>query len=131
MIIYITGKFDKIKSIERKIALIIVLTTIILMLFENIIGIKMYLIACIGAVLLVLTGVLSEKEALGAIHQPTIFLFAGVLTLSDAIKVTGVGDLVADYMIKMVGDTTNPYVMMAVFLRFRFCLHRLCRIWRH
>lgn len=91
----------------------------------------MYLIACIGAVLLVLTGVLSEKEALGAIHQPTIFLFAGVLTLSDAIKVTGVGDLVADYMIKMVGDTTNPYVMMAVFLRFRFCLHRLCRIWRH
>ena len=75
----------------------------------------MYLIACIGAVLLVLTGVLSEKEALGAIHQPTIFLFAGVLTLSDAIKVTGVGDLVADYMIKMVGDTTNPYVMMAVF----------------
>lgn len=32
------------------------------MLFENIIGIKMYLIACIGAVLLVLTGVLSEKK---------------------------------------------------------------------
>ena len=88
-------KAIKLSPLKEKIALIIVLTTIILMLFENIIGIKMYLIACIGAVLLVLTGVLSEKEALGAIHQPTIFLFAGVLTLSDAIKVTGVGDLVA------------------------------------
>ena len=42
-------------------------------------------------------------------------LFAGVLTLFDAIQVTDVGDLVADYMIKMAGDTTNPYVMMAVF----------------
>ncbi|WP_418883157.1 SLC13 family permease [Waltera sp.] len=112
----------KLSPLKEKIALIIVLTTIILMLFENIIGIKMYLIACIGAVLLVLTGVLSEKEALGAIHQPTIFLFAGVLTLSDAIKVTGVGDLVADYMIKMVGDTTNPYVMMAVFFIIPFLL---------
>ena len=123
------SKFDdnihnstKLSPLKEKIALIIVLTTIILMLFENIIGIKMYLIACIGAVLLVLTGVLSEKEALGAIHQPTIFLFAGVLTLSDAIKVTGVGDLVADYMIKMVGDTTNPYVMMAVFFTIPFLL---------
>ena len=112
----------KLSPLKEKIALIIVLTTIILMLFENIIGIKMYLIACIGAVLLVLTGVLSEKEALGAIHQPTIFLFAGVLTLSDAIKVTGVGDLVADYMIKMVGDTTNPYVMMAVLFTIPFLL---------
>ena len=105
----------KLSPLKEKIALIIVL-------IENIIGIKMYLIACIGAVLLVLTGVLSEKEALGAIHQPTIFLFAGVLTLSDAIKVTGVGDLVADYMIKMVGDTTNPYVMMAVFFTIPFLL---------
>lgn len=112
----------KLSPLKEKIALIIVLTTIILMLFENIIGIKMYLIACIGAVLLVLTGVLSEKEALGAIHQPTIFLFAGVLTLSDAIQVTGVGDLVADYMIKIAGDTTNPYVMMAVFFIIPFLL---------
>ena len=112
----------KLSPLKEKIALIIVLTTIILMLFENIIGIKMYLIACIGAVLLVLTGVLSEKEALGAIHQPTIFLFAGVLTLSDAIQVTGVGDLVADYMIKMAGDTKNPYVMMAVFFSIPFLL---------
>ena len=102
----------KLSPLKEKIALIIVLTTIILMLFENIIGIKMYLIACIGAVLLVLTGVLSEKEALGAIHQPTIFLFAGVLTLSDAIKVTGVGDLVADYM--MAVFFTIPFLLTQV-----------------
>lgn len=112
----------KLSPLKEKIALIIILTTIVLMFFENVIGIKMYLIACVGAVLLVLTGVLSEKEALSAIHQPTIFLFAGVLALSDAIKVTGVGNLVADYMIRILGDTTNPYIIMAIFFTIPFLL---------
>ena len=102
---------NKLDPFKEKIALIIVLATIILMLFENVIGVKMYLIACIGAVLLVLSGVLSEKEALESIHQPTIFLFAGVLALSDAIKVTGAGDLVADFMIHLLGNATNPYII--------------------
>ena len=126
------GKFDdsvhgaetseKLSPFKEKLALIIVLGTIVLMLFENVIGVKMYLIACIGAVLLVLTGVLSEKEALNSIHQPTIFLFAGVLSLSDAIKVTGAGDLVADLMIRILGDTANPYIMMTVFFMIPFLL---------
>ena len=113
---------DKLDPFKEKIALIIVLATIILMLFENVIGVKMYLIACIGAVLLVLSGVLSEKEALESIHQPTIFLFAGVLALSDAIKVTGAGDLVADLMIHLLGNATNPYIIMAVFFTIPFLL---------
>lgn len=117
-----SGNTVKMSPFKEKLALIIVLTTIILMLFENVIGIKMYLIACIGAVLLVLTGVLSEKEALESVHMPTIFLFAGVLTLSDAIKITGVGDLVADFMIKLVGGTTNTYLMMAIFFFIPFLL---------
>lgn len=113
---------EKLSPFKEKLALIIVLGTIVLMLFENVIGVKMYLIACIGAVLLVLTGVLSEKEALNSIHQPTIFLFAGVLSLSDAIKVTGAGDLVADLMIRILGDTANPYIMMTVFFMIPFLL---------
>lgn len=107
---------------QEKIAMVIILGSIGLMLLENVIGVDMYLIACIGAVLLVLTGVLSEKEALGSIHMPTIFLFAGVLALSDAIKVTGAGEVVADLMIKIIGNNTNTYVIMAVFFMIPFIL---------
>lgn len=92
------------------------------MLLESVIGIKMYLTASIGACLLVLCGVLSEREALSSIHQPTVFLFAGVLALSDAIKVTGAGDVVADWMISLLGNTTNPYIIMAVFFIIPFLL---------
>lgn len=121
-----TGKkAAKLSPVKEKIAIIIILVTILAMLFESVIGIPMYLVACIGAVLLVLCGILTEKEALESIHQPTIFLFAGVLTLSEAIKKTGAGDVVADWMISLIGNTTNPYLIMAVFFLIPFFLTQI------
>ena len=108
--------------IGYKIAFVIIGLTIAGMLFEKMIGIDMYLTASVGAVLLVLTGVLSEQEALSSIHQPTVFLFAGVLALSDAIRLTGAGDVVADWMIRLLGNTTNPYIIMTVFYVIPFLL---------
>ena len=113
---------EKLSPFKRKLAVLIVLVSIAMMLLENVIGVKMYLTSCIGAAALVLTGVLSEKEALNSIHQPTIFLFAGVLALSDAIQTTGAGDVVADWMIRLLADTTNPYIIMLVFFLVPFIL---------
>lgn len=113
---------SKLTPFKEKFAIVLVVGTIIAMIFADVIGIKMYLIAGIGATLLVLTGVLNEKEALGSIHLPTVFLFAGVLALSDAVSATGAGDVVADMMIKLIGNTTNVYVIMAVFFIVPFIL---------
>ena len=113
---------EKLSPFKRKLAVLIVLVSIAMMLLENVIGVKMYLTSCIGAAALVLTGVLTEREALNSIHQPTIFLFAGVLALSDAIQTTGAGDVVADWMIRLLGDTTNPYIIMLVFFLVPFIL---------
>lgn len=55
----------------------------------------------------------------------TIFLFAGVLTLSNAINVTGAGEVVADMMIRMLGDNDNTYVIMAVFFIVPLILSQL------
>ena len=117
-----TGKKSaKLSPVKEKLAIGIILA----MLLESVIGIPMYIVACIGAVLLVLSGILNEKEALDSIHQPTIFLFAGVLTLSEAIKITGAGDVVADWMISLIGNTTNPYLIMAVFFLIPFLLTQI------
>nr|WP_314461390.1 SLC13 family permease [uncultured Clostridium sp.] len=107
------------------ISLVICCLTILLMFVSNGIHIPMYIIPCIGAVLLVITGVMSEKEALSSIHLPTVFLFAGVLPLSDAMAKSGAGDAVADIMIKMLGNTTNPYIIMLVFILFPLILTQL------
>lgn len=115
----------KLSPAKEKLAIVIIAVTILAMLLESVIGVPMYLVACIGAVLLVLTGILTEKEALESIHQPTIFLFAGVLTLSEAIKTTGAGDVVADWMIRLIGNTTNPYLIMAIFFLIPFLLTQI------
>ena len=117
-----TAQSEKLDPAKSKLAVGIILATILLILLENVISIKMYLTARLGAVALVLSGVLSEKEALNSVHQPTIFLFAGVLALSDAIQTTGAGDVVADWMIRLLGDTTNPYLIMLVFILVPFLL---------
>ena len=106
---------------KEKLAIAVIVLTIGAMLFENVIGIPMYLSACVGAAVLVL----SEQEALASIHQPTVFLFAGVLALSDAIRITGAGDVVADWMIRLLGNTTNPYLIMAVFYIIPFILTQI------
>lgn len=115
----------KLSPFKEKLAIFIVVATIVAMILADVIGIKMYLIACIGACLLVITNVLNEKEALGSIHLPTVFLFAGVLALSDAISATGAGDVVADWMIRLLGNTTNVYLIMAVFFLVPFILTQI------
>ena len=92
---------EKLSPFKRKLAVLIVLVSIAMMLLENVIGVKMYLTSCIGAAALVLTG---------------------VLALSDAIQTTGAGDVVADWMIRLLGDTTNPYIIMLVFFLVPFIL---------
>lgn len=101
---------------KQKLAAVISLLTIAAMLVLDYFKIvPMYLSACIGAALLIATGVLSEKEALGSIHGPTMFLFIGMLPLSDALKITGAADVVASQIQLLLGNTTNPYLIMAVF----------------
>lgn len=113
---------QKLSSRKEKIAYVIITATVILMILSQNIGVDMYIISCFGACLLVLTGVLNENDALGSIRLNTIFLFAGVLALADAIKITGAGDIVADYMIYFMGNTKNPYVMMAFFFGVPFVM---------
>ncbi len=105
----------KLSPAMEKVAVVIIVLTVAAIILAPQIKIDMYISGCIGAVLLVITGVLSDKEALSSIHLPTMFLFAGVLPLSDALKITGAGDIVAKWIVSMLGNTSNPYVIMSVF----------------
>lgn len=120
------SSFDSVQVAEKKAqtldpkkqfaAKVICGLTILGMIVLDYVGlVPMYIVACVGAILLIVFGVLTEAEAIGSIHGPTMFLFIGVLPLSDALKVTGAADVVANIMLKMLGSTTNPYLIMAVF----------------
>ena len=89
------------------------------MIFEEQIGIKLCVTGCIGALVLNLTGVISEKDALKSIDLKTIFLFGGTLSLASALGETGAGEMIAGKVIAMLGDNPSPYVL--TFVVFVLC----------
>ncbi len=89
--------------------------TIILMIFSSYIHVESYIIAIAGALLMVLTGVLSNKEALNALNLNIILLIAGMLGLADALQATGAGKMVGNAMANVAKNIGNPFLMMGLF----------------
>ena len=89
------------------------------MIFEDTIGVKLCISGCVGALALILTGVISEEEALKAIDLKTIFLFGGTLSLAAALQSTGAGEMVAKLVMGALGSEPSPYLL--TFVVFILC----------
>ena len=109
--------FNDVPKWKQVLSLLILILTLIGMIFEEEIGIKLCVTGGIGALALILTGVISEKEALKSIDLKTIFLFGGTLSLASALSSTGAGEMIANKVISMLGENPSPYLLtLIVFL---------------
>jgi sodium-dependent dicarboxylate transporter 2/3/5 len=111
--------FSKVPKWKKILSLVVLIATLLGMIFEDQIGIKLCVTGCIGAIVLILTGVISEKEALKSIDLRTIFLFGGTLSLAAALQETGAGEMIADAVIGALGSNPSPYVL--TFVVFIIC----------
>lgn len=109
--------FSQVPKWKKVLSLVNLIVTMIGMIFEEELGIKLCITGCVGAVLLLLTVVISEKDALKSIDLKTIFLFGGTLSLAKALETTGAGKLIADRVIGALGENPSPVVFtFAVFI---------------
>ena len=106
--------FSNVPKWKQVISLVVLIVVIIAMIFEEEIGISIQVSSCIGAVFLVLTGVLNEKEALQSIDLKVVLLFGGSLSLAKALDTTGAGNLIADKIVGLLGANPNPIVLLLV-----------------
>ena len=111
--------FNDIPKWKQYLSLIILVLTLLGMIFEKQTGIKLCIAGCIGALALILTGVISEKDALKSIDLKTIFLFGGTLSLAAALSSTGAGEMIANKVIGVLGANPSPYVL--TFVVFMLC----------
>lgn len=111
--------FSGVPAWKQWLSLIILVLTLLAMIFEDKIGIKLSISGCIGALALILTGVISEKGALKSIDLKTIFLFGGTLSLASALSATGAGEMIAGRVIGALGE--NPSPMILTFVVFVLC----------
>ena len=91
-----------------------ILTVVILVMAIGVKGISLEMAAVVGALVCVLTGCLTEKQAYASIDWVTIFLFAGMMPVSTAIDKTGAGKMIAEWTVGMMGGSPSPLVVTAV-----------------
>ena len=111
--------FSAVPQWKKTLSLVILVATLLAMIFEDAIHISLAVSGCIGAILLILTGVISEKEALKSIDLKTIFLFGGTLSLAEALDKTGAGSMIADKVVGALGQ--NPSPLLLTFVVFILC----------
>jgi len=107
-----TIKFDPVRSV-------ICLTTLAIVIIAMAIGsdrFPMYLIATIGALVMVLTGCIGEKEAFKAIDLSTIFIVAGMSAVSTAMNESGGAALISNTAIKLLGEHPSKMIVLFVIL---------------
>lgn len=102
-----------------------VFIAVIISLMLQSFGLPSWLIPAAGACFLVLTGVLTEQEAIDNMNLDIIMLYVGVVVLGYSFGNTGAGDVIGNCAAKLMGNTRNNYVIGAVFYIAAFLLTSL------
>lgn len=74
-----------------------------------------WMVCFIGAVLTILTGVLSEKEAMESLTMPPIFLYIGSLAVGNALVASGAGDYIAQLLQNILGEHPSKWLVIILF----------------
>ncbi len=84
----------------------VLIATILGMIFEKKDRCQLAVTGCIGALVLVVSGIAHGKQAYKT-DSRTIFIFGGTTAGKSTLKkMTGAGKLVADYVIGMLGQNS-------------------------
>ena len=101
-------------SASKQIVSAVILLCVVLTMAIGIPGVSLEMAAIIGAIVAVLTGCLTEKQAYASIDWVTIFLFAGMMPVSAAMDKTGAGKLIAEWAVSLMGGSPTPIIMTSV-----------------
>ncbi len=105
-----------------KMGIFLFFATVILLIFSAQLKLTTWWVSLMGALLMVLFGVLDSKTALRDIPWDMLMLFVGALALGTALTNTGAGEMIGNALATAVGGTTNSYVLGAVFFIIPFIL---------
>ena len=93
------------------------------LMFASQIGLDNWEITVIGALAMVVCGVLKPKEAVSALPVSMLLLIVGALAMSGAIASTGAGELIGGYMSQIVTAVNgNSYIVGAIFFVVPFLM---------
>lgn len=101
---------------QEKLTAVIFAATIIGIMACAILGFNTWYPACIGALALVFTGILTDREAISSMSNPVIFITIGTMPLSTALKATGADTLLADAFNRFTGGMSPFMTMLSMYI---------------
>ncbi len=108
-------KKPPLKPFQEMLGYGVFLVVVVCLMFQSYLGIPSWAIAMIGAIVIVASGVLTEKEAIDSMSINIIILYVGVITLGNALGNTGAGEIVGDYAAGLLSGVQNSYAIGAIF----------------
>ena len=88
-------------------------------------GYTSWQVTLIGAIVLVASGVLTEREAIENMNMSTVLLYVGVSAFGTALAQTGAAEMLADVFSKMLDGITNGYIVGFTFYVVGFLMTSL------
>lgn len=104
---------------------LIFFVTIFLLILSGPLGLSSWKVCMAAALLMVLFGLLSEREAILSMNLPIAFIYVGAMAMAGALTNTGAGNIIGDILAKAVGGTHNSYVIGYLFFTVTFLLTQL------
>lgn len=123
-----SGEKKDVPQWKQWVSLAVLVITVLGMIFEKQIGISLYVTGIVGALILVLTGVIDEKQAYKSIDMRTIFLTVGMMPMASALSSTGAGAMIANAVLGLFGDTPSPVLITAMMFLLGACLTQFMTI---
>lgn len=103
-------------------AFIIFFGTTIALIFQKYVGLDTWVICLVAAILMVVTGVLSQDEAVAAMPAWMYLLFVGSLAMGGALTNTGAGQIIGDAVAAAANTMNNPFLIYLMFFLIPFLL---------
>lgn len=85
-------------------------------------GLPAWKVTMMGAVAVVVSGILTEREAINSMSMDTVLLYVGVVVLGNALGETGAAELLGNWIASVLGRTTNGYVIGFAFFMVSYIM---------
>ncbi|KAF5051981.1 SLC13 family permease [Anaerotignum sp.] len=109
-------KIEKGFSTPKAALCLVILAVVLVAMALNSPKFPMYLVATVGALIMILTGCIKEQEAYKAIDWSTIFIVGGMSGVSKAMDISGAGKIISNGAVALLGD--SPSKMIVLFVIF-------------
>lgn len=117
------GNAVSLNSFQEAAGIFIFFADAVGMMFASKFGLALWQVTVIGALAMVLCGVLKPKEASAAIPLSMLLLIVGALAISGALSATGAGELIGAHIANMVTAVGgNSYLVGLIFFVVPFIL---------